>query len=110
MCESGAELRTDIDFLRSLEVREDGLLSVLVVVDSALGEARTLSDLAGEQYRPLALDLVLALQDLRQTVDELSEQETMGAGIATIGDSVSQIGSAMDTLALELRDPCPDET
>jgi len=109
MCESGADLRTDIDFLRSLELREDGLISVLVAVDSALGEARTLGTLVTEEYRPQAVDLVLSLENLRLTVDELSQQETLGAGIATLGESIAEIGDAMDALTLELRDPCPDE-
>lgn len=109
MCESGAELRTDIEFLRTLELREDGLVSVLVAIDSTLGEARTLGTLVTEEYRPQAVDLVLSLENLRVTVDELNQQETVGAGIATIGESIAEIGVAMDALTLELRDPCPDE-
>jgi len=109
MCESGADLRTDVEFLRSLELREDGLVSVLVAVDSALGEARTLGTLVTEEYRPEAVDLVLSLENLRLTVDDLSQQETIGAGIAAIGESIAEVGTAMDTLTLELRDPCPDE-
>lgn|GEM_PF-5768544 len=109
MCESGADLSVDVEFLRSLELREDGLVSVLVAVDAALGEARTLGALVTEEYRPQAVDLVLSLENLRLTVDELSQQETLGAGIAAIGDSISEIGKAMDALTLELRDPCPGQ-
>ncbi len=109
MCESGAALRTDIEFLRSLELREDGLVSVLVAVDSALGEARTLGTLVTEEFRPLAVDLVLSLENLRLTVDDLNQQETVGAGLAPIGESIAEIGTAMDALGLELRDPCPNE-
>ena len=109
MCESGAELATDIAFLRSLELSDDGLVAVLVAVDSALGEARVLADLAVEEFGPMAIDLVLALEGLRDTVDGLSQQETVGSGIADIGVSIAEIGTAMDQLALELRDPCPEE-
>ena len=109
MCESGAELATDIAFLRSLELSDDGLVAVLVAVDSALGEARVLADLAVEELGPMAIDLVLALEGLRDTVDGLSQQETVGSGIADIGVSIAEIGTAMDQLTLELRDPCPDK-
>jgi hypothetical protein len=109
MCESGAELTSDIAFLRSLELSDDGLVAVLVAVDSALGEARVLADLAVEEFGPMAIDLVLALEGLRDTIDGLSQQETVGSGIAEIGVSIAEIGTAMDQLTLELRDPCPDK-
>jgi hypothetical protein len=48
------------------------------------------------------------LEGLRDTIDGLSQQETVGSGIAEIGVSIAEIGTAMDQLALELRDPCPD--
>lgn len=106
-CESGADLRVDVDFLRSLEIREDGLLSVLVAVDAALGEAQLLVNLVAEEYRPLVVDLVLALQGLRTTAEELADQETVGAGIASIGAAITEIGETMDALTLRLQEPCP---
>jgi hypothetical protein len=108
LCESAADLRVDVDSLRSMELREDGLLSVLVAADAALGEAGTLRVLVAEEYGPYVAELVLALEGLRRTVDDLSAAETVGAGLESIGESIAEIGRAMDVLALELRDPCPE--
>jgi hypothetical protein len=108
MCESADDLRVDLDFLRAVELREDGLVAVLVAVDVALGEARTLTTLMGEEYGPYAADLVLSLEALRVTVDRLERKETVGEGIAAIGEAIVGIGEAMESLELELRDPCPE--
>ena len=108
MCESAADLRVDVDFLRSMEIREDGLVSVLVAVDAALGEARTLTTLVAQEYRPFAADLVLSLVALRLTVTQLDQQETVGASIAAIGEAIVGLGEATDSLERELQDPCPD--
>jgi hypothetical protein len=42
-------------------------------------------------------------------VDELSDQPTAGAQLASIGESITQIGNAMDALSVALRTPCPAE-
>ncbi len=107
-CESGADLRTDVEFLRSVEVSDDGLLQLIVSVDATLGEARTFAILAGEEFGPSVEDVILSLQDLRDIADELEDQETIGAGIATLGESITAVGEAMDVLALQLREPCPE--
>jgi hypothetical protein len=106
LCESGADLRTDIEFLRSVEVSDDGLLSLIVAVDAALGETQTLATLAGQEYSPLVDDVIVSLQDLRDISEQLEGQETLGAGIATIGEAITEIGESMDALAIELREPC----
>jgi hypothetical protein len=108
-CESGADLSTDIDFLSSVEVSEDGLLTLIVSVDVALGEARTFTELASQEYGPLVADLVLALQDLRDLAQELEGQETLGSAITVVGETITEIGEAMDTLSMQLRDPCPED-
>jgi hypothetical protein len=108
MCQSAADLRLIIGFLQDNSIEEDGLVPELVGAVAALSEARTLLGLVDETYRPLAGDLVAALQDLRTTIDGLSTQETLGAGVAAVGESITQIGLAMDALAVELREPCPE--
>ena len=108
LCESGAELRTDVEFLRAVEVDEDGVVQLVVAVDATLGEARTLAQLAGEEYGPLVDDVMVSLQDLRDIGEELEDQETLGAGIATVGEAINAIGESMDTLTLALREPCPE--
>ena len=109
LCESSADLRTDVEFLRTVEVSEDGLLQLIVAIDAALGEARTLALLVGEEYGPLVSDVVVSLQGLRDVAEEVEEQETIGAGIATIGEAITSVGESMDALEVELRDPCPEE-
>jgi hypothetical protein len=107
-CESGADLRTDIEFLRAAELSEDGLLPFIVAIDAALGEARTLTTLAGLEYGPLVADVIISLQDLRDIAEEVEAQETLGAGIATIGEAITEVGQSMDTLTTQLREPCPE--
>lgn len=109
LCESSADLRTDVEFLRTVEVSEDGLLQLIVAIDAALGEARTLALLVGEEYGPLVTDVVVSLQDLRDVTEEIEGQETIGAGIATIGEVITAVGESMDALEVELRDPCPGD-
>jgi len=108
LCESSADLQVDIEFLRSMELSEDGLVTVLIAADTALDEAHLLADLVAEEYRPLATDLALSLEGLRTTVDMLDREETAGASIAAIGESIVEIGEAMDALTLQLREPCPE--
>lgn len=108
ICESGVDLQADIDFLRSTELSEDGLITVLFAADTALEETRLLADLVGEEYRPLVTDLMLSLQGLRTTVDGFDSEETAGAGISAIGESIAEIGESMDALTLQLREPCPE--
>lgn len=108
-CESGADLRTDVAFLRNTEVSEDGLLQLIISIDAALGEARTMAVLAGEEYGPLVSDVVVSLQDLRDITDELEDQETVGAGITIIGETITAVGEAMDELEVQLREPCAEE-
>ena len=107
-CESADDLRLIIDFLRDTDTSVDGYVPVLVGAIAALSEGRQLAGLVGETYRPLVDDLVVALQDLRVTVGELGEQETVGASLESLGVAIADIGAAMDTLGLQLREPCPN--
>lgn len=105
-CESADDLRLIIDFLRETDPSEDGWVPVLVGVVAGLSEGRQLLGLVGETYRPLVEDLIVSLQDLRATVDEISDEESLGARIATISESVADIGYAMDALSAQLRTRC----
>lgn len=109
LCESADDLRLIIGFLRETSISEDGVIPVAVGVIAGLSEARTLVGLVDETYRPLVEDLVTSLQDLQTTVDTLGEAGTLGAEISSIGRAITDVGDAMDALALELRDPCPVE-
>ena len=109
MCQSGEDLAVDIAFLRSLDISQDGVASLVVGANAALGEAQLLADLVVDEYRPLVEDTVVALQALRDVGEEVRAQETLGAGISTIGEAITEVGEAMDALALGLRDPCPRE-
>ncbi len=110
MCESAADLRLYVGFLRDQSIREDGLLPVLVGAVASLSEARRLSSLAGEIYRPLVNDLEASLTDLLTAVRRFRGQETIGAGLVTLGEAITGVGIAMDALSAGLREPCPGET
>ena len=109
MCQSGEDLAVDVAFLRSIDVSEDGVLSLIVGVDTALGEAQLLADLGVDEYRPLVEDTIVALQDLRDVGDDARDQETIGAGVAIIGEAITDVGEAMEALETQLREPCPEQ-
>jgi hypothetical protein len=109
MCESMSDLGLYIGFMRDQSTKDDALLAVLVGAVASLGEARTLAGLVGETYRPLVDDLVASLQDLRTAVRGFRDQGTVGAGLVPVGEAITRIGTAMDTLSVALHEPCPVE-
>ncbi len=102
LCASAADLRLIVGFLRETSISEDGVVPLVVGGLAGIAEARTLAGLAGETYRPLVDDLVASLQGLRTTVDELGDQATAGAGVASIGEALTDVGNAMDALSVQL--------
>jgi hypothetical protein len=107
MCESAADLRLIIAFLRDTDVSEDGWLPVFVGTIAALSEARQLAGSVDQTYRPLLDDLIGTLEGLRSTIADLDELETVGSQLAVIGEAITDIGLAMDALSVQLRTPCP---
>ena len=108
-CDSASDLRLILGFVDQSLEDERGLIPAGIGVIAALSEARTLATQVGETYRPLAQDLVVSLQDLRDTLGDLEDLETAGAKLASIGESVVEIGDAMDALSVQLRTRCPEE-
>ena len=107
-CDSASDLQLIIGFVIDSVEDEAGLLPVGIGVIAGIGEARDLLALVGETYRPLVEDLIISLQDLRDTIGELDELDTAGAKLAVIGEEITQIGLAMDSLATQLRTRCPE--
>lgn len=107
LCQSADSLGAAVEALREVDLDEVGALGVKETIDTTLEEARQFSTVVGDEFRPLVDDLVASLQDLRVTVDGLGDQATLGAAVASIGESITQIGNAMDALAVGLRTPCP---
>jgi hypothetical protein len=107
-CESAADLQLIVGFLGGLDASEDGWLPVIVGVIGGLSEARTLAGLVGEIYGPLVDDVVGSLEGLRVTAEALADEETAGAKLAAVGESVTEVGNAMDALAVQLRTRCSD--
>jgi hypothetical protein len=110
MCESLANLRLYVGFVRDQSIRDDGLLPVLVGVVASLSEARTLAGLVRETYRPLVDDLVTSLTDLDSAVRMFFDQGTVGAGLVQLGGAITAVGEKLDTLAGAAREPCPAES
>jgi hypothetical protein len=109
MCESVSDLRLYIEFLQDESTRDNGLLPVLVGAVAAISEGRTLAGLVSETYRPLVDDLVTSLEDLRTAVRGFRDQGTVGSGLVGLGEAITGIGTALDTLSAALREPCPVE-
>ena len=110
MCESVADLRLYVGFLRDQSIQEGGLVPVLVGAAASLSEARTLAGLVDQTYRPLVDDLIGSLQDLASAVREFRDQGTIGAGLVQLGQAIAGVGTAMDALSAALREPCPLES
>ena len=107
-CASASDLQLIIEFVVDAVEDEAGLLPVGIGVIAGVNEAQDLLALVGETYRPLVEDLVVSLQDLRDTIGDLDELDTAGAKLAVIGESVTGIGLAMDSLGIQLRAGCSD--
>src|SRR3954447_22414146 len=89
MCDSLADLRLYVGFVQDQSIKDDGLLPVLVGVVASLSEARTLSGLVRQTYRPLVDDLVASLTDLQFAVRHLFDQATIGAGLVLLGGAIT---------------------
>jgi hypothetical protein len=108
-CASADDLRVILDFTRESVESERGLVLVGIGVLAGLSEARDLAGLAGDVYRPLVEDLVVSLQDLRDTIGDLDEIDTAGSMVTAVGEALVDIGNAMDELGAQLRAGCPEE-
>jgi hypothetical protein len=106
-CQSADDLRVIVDFIGDSVESEAGLIPVGIGVIAGLSEARALLGLVGEAYRPLVEDLVLSLQDTRDSLGALGDGASAGERVAAIGESLVGIGEAMDELGTQLRTPCP---
>jgi hypothetical protein len=108
-CQSADDLRLIIGFLRETDPSVDGWVPVIVGVIAGLSEARQLAGLVGDTYRPLVDDLVISLEGLRTTLDEVGGQATAGAQLAAVGEAITAIGNAMDALSVQLQTDCPTD-
>lgn len=108
-CESADDLSLIVEFLEDIDVDEDGWIPVLVGGIAGLSEGRTLVGLVAETFQPLVNDVVVSFQNVMVTVEELGDMETTGAQLAAIGEAITDIGTAMDTLSIQLQAPCPSD-
>jgi hypothetical protein len=108
-CRSADDLRLIIGFLRDTDRSEDGWVPVIVGVIAGLSEARQLAGFVGDTYRPLVDDLVVSLEGLRTTLDEVGGEATAGAQLAAVGEAITAIGNAMDALSVQLQTDCPSD-
>ena len=53
-------------------------------------------------------DVIVSMQGLRDISDDMTDDQTLGAQVAIIGESIVEIGESMDALGLQLRERCPD--
>ncbi len=108
MCQSAADLRLYLGFVRAQTVSEDGLVPILVGVAASIAEADRLLGLVSETYRPLVGELAASLRELGMTTRGIRDEGTIGAGLARLGEAITRVGLAMDALSVALREPCPD--
>jgi hypothetical protein len=107
MCDSVADLRVYVGFLRDQTLDDGGLVPMLVGAAASLSEARTLLGLVSDTYRPLVQELIGSLQTLKTAVHGFFDEGTIGAGLVQLGEAIAGVGASMDALTTELRQPCP---
>jgi hypothetical protein len=108
ICETADNLRLVVGFLQDTSISEDGVIPVVIGGIAGVSQARELADLVGDTLRPLVEDVIVSMQGLRDIGDEMTDEQTLGAKVAVIGESVVEIGESMDALGLQLRERCPD--
>lgn len=108
ICETADNLRLIVGFLQDTTVSEDGVIPVVVGGIAGFSQARELAGLVGDTLQPLVEDVIVSMQGLRDISDEMSDEQTLGAKVAIIGESVVQVGESMDALGLQLRERCPE--
>ena len=108
ICQTSSNLRLIVGFLQDTSVSEDGVIPVVVGGIAGINQAREMADLVGDTLRPLVEDVVVSMQGLRDVSDEITEDQTLGAKVAVIGESIVEIGESMDALGLQLQERCPD--
>ncbi len=108
-CASADDLRVILDFTRESVESNRGLVPVGIGVIAGLSEARNLAGLVGDVYRPLVEDVIVSLQDLRDTIGDLDEIDTAGLKVAAVGEALVDIGDAMNELGAQVRTGCPEE-
>jgi hypothetical protein len=108
-CASADDLRVILDFTRESVESDRGLVPVGIGVIAGLSEARNLTGLVGDVYRPLVEDLIVSLQDLRDIIGDLNDIDTVGSKVAAVGEALVDIGDAMDELGAQVRAGCPEE-
>jgi hypothetical protein len=84
-----------------------GVNGLLDEVNAALLEGQALASAVGEVYRPMVDDLNDSLIGLRDTLEGLDSERSLGASVATVGLAIAEIGVAMDALSMQLQSPCP---
>ena len=108
-CESAADLRMIIGFLQDTSVSEDGIIPVVVGGIAGISVAQDLAGEVRDTLGPLVEEVIVSMQGLRDIGDEMSGDETLGAKVATIGESIVEIGESMDALSLQLQERCPTD-
>lgn len=108
-CASADDLTLIVDFLRETDASEDGWLLWVVGAIAGVSEVRQLAGHMGEVYQPLVEDLIVSLRGLRTEAGDARAEESLGAKLVLFGESITEVGTAMDALGDQLRTRCEDE-
>lgn len=106
VCSSADALQASVDTLGALELSEDELTAIGAQIDVVLGDARQVAEAVGDDLRPLVMDMIVALEGIRGTIDTVQEDGTLGSKIEAVGATLVEIGSATDALEIRFADRC----
>ena len=107
ICVALDDLSVAIDDVADTDLVAVGVNGLLDEVNVALLESQAVASAVGEVYRPMVDDLDDSLVGLRDTLEALDRQRSLGASVATVGVAVVEIGVAMDAIATQLDSQCP---
>jgi hypothetical protein len=107
ICVALDDLSLAIDEVADTDLVAVGVNGLLEEVNVALLEGQAVASAVGEVYRPMVDDLNDSLVGLRDTLEALDRQRSLGASVVTVGVAIAEIGVAMDAIATQLQSPCP---
>jgi hypothetical protein len=106
ICSALFDLDVAVDEVIDTDLVAVGVNGLLDEVNAAVEELDALADAVGQVYRPLVDDLDDSLTGVRDTLNELGDQPSLGASVASVGVAITEIGLAMEALSVQLQTPC----
>jgi hypothetical protein len=105
ICGQVDELRSSIDNLRQVDIRESGLNSLTAAVENVEAELRQVGTEAESEYKPQVDSVKAAASQLSSSVSAAVAAPT-AASLAAVGTAVRSVDAAFQSLQDAVADSC----